>query len=305
MSYTRADKSWAEWIAWALEDDGHRVLIQAWDFVPGSNWTASMQEATVRAKRTLAVLSNAYLESAYGKTEWMAAYQGDPQGVGRQLIPVRVEACARPGILGQIVGIDLFGMDEADARSALLSQLGHAESGRAKPADGPTFPGPSGPEAPIAPTPTNPKPVVRHVLDQLHILHPRRKLHLKPHVPARLLSSCKSSHAISRDEDILGVIDTSLARTYYKSWVFSDRRLVIKDKVASPPWSVSWLDTPRLVVDVVKTSDAFGNIPATYRARFTLDGESRLFIWPGRGCPGEQSIIALFRSISNYVTDHP
>lgn len=28
ISYTQADRAWAEWIAWALEEDGHRVLIQ-------------------------------------------------------------------------------------------------------------------------------------------------------------------------------------------------------------------------------------------------------------------------------------
>jgi hypothetical protein len=37
VSYTQADKAWAEWIAWELEEHGERVLIQAWDFVPGSN----------------------------------------------------------------------------------------------------------------------------------------------------------------------------------------------------------------------------------------------------------------------------
>ena len=37
VSYTHTDRAWAEWIAWVLEEDGHQVLIQAWDFVPGSN----------------------------------------------------------------------------------------------------------------------------------------------------------------------------------------------------------------------------------------------------------------------------
>ena len=56
---------WAEWIAWELEEAGHRVLVQAWDFVPGSNWIQGMQEGVTRAGRTIAVLSPAYLESEY------------------------------------------------------------------------------------------------------------------------------------------------------------------------------------------------------------------------------------------------
>ena len=57
---------WAEWIAWELEEAGHRVLVQAWDFVPGSNWIQGMQQGVTRAGRTIAVLSPAYLESEFG-----------------------------------------------------------------------------------------------------------------------------------------------------------------------------------------------------------------------------------------------
>ena len=42
VSYAEADRGWAEWIAWQLEDFGFRVLLQAWDFVPGSNWISTM-----------------------------------------------------------------------------------------------------------------------------------------------------------------------------------------------------------------------------------------------------------------------
>ena len=32
-----ADKTWAEWLAWVLEETGYTVIIQAWDFRPGGN----------------------------------------------------------------------------------------------------------------------------------------------------------------------------------------------------------------------------------------------------------------------------
>jgi len=32
ISYNKADKTWAEWIAWILEEAGHNTVIQAWDF---------------------------------------------------------------------------------------------------------------------------------------------------------------------------------------------------------------------------------------------------------------------------------
>jgi hypothetical protein len=141
VSYTQADQAWAVWIAWVLEDAGYRVLIQAWDFVPGSNWVKSMQDGAARAARTIAVLSDEYLESVYGGAEWQAAWAGDPDGRERRLLPIRVRDCERPGLLKGVTGFDLFGLDEADARALLLAQAKAAAEGRAKPSVKPGFPG--------------------------------------------------------------------------------------------------------------------------------------------------------------------
>ena len=65
VSYKRADKVWAEWIAWTLEEAGYSVLIQAWDFRPGGNFVLDMQRAAAGTSKTIAVLSDAYLKSAY------------------------------------------------------------------------------------------------------------------------------------------------------------------------------------------------------------------------------------------------
>ena len=102
VSYTQADRGWAEWIAWVLEEHGYRVLIQAWDFVPGSNWIERMQDGTRDAARTVAVLSPNYLESVYGGAEWQAAWAQDPAGRDRRLLVVRVRECERPGLLAGV-----------------------------------------------------------------------------------------------------------------------------------------------------------------------------------------------------------
>lgn len=133
ISYTQADRAWAEWIAWVLEADGFRVLIQAWDFVPGSNWIQSMQAGVRDASRTIAVLSDAYLASTYASAEWQAAWASDPVGAGRKLLPIRVSLCARPGLLAGVVGIDLFGLTEAAARIELRKAVSAATAGRIKP----------------------------------------------------------------------------------------------------------------------------------------------------------------------------
>jgi len=142
ISYTQADRWWAEWIAWVLEEHAHyKVLVQAWDFVPGSNWIADMHAGTRDAARTIAVLSDAYLDSQFGGAEWQTAWAADPEGIDRKLLTVRVADCARPGLLAGVVGVDVFGLDEPAALARLLGMVSVAVAGRAKPTTQPPFPG--------------------------------------------------------------------------------------------------------------------------------------------------------------------
>ena len=137
ISYSPADERWAAWIAWQLEAAGHRVLIQAWDFVPGTNFIDFMDRGVRDAAVVVAVLSNNYLTSRYGTMEWQAALRSDP----RKLVTVRIEDCRLEGLLATITYLDL--MDIQDARAAgetLLRHLRHVLAGRAKPATEPGFP---------------------------------------------------------------------------------------------------------------------------------------------------------------------
>ncbi|MFZ0694366.1 MAG: toll/interleukin-1 receptor domain-containing protein [Alphaproteobacteria bacterium] len=141
ISYTSADEAWAEWIAWTLEENGFKAVVQKWDFAAGSNFVLEMQRAAAQAKRTIAVLSPDYLsDSRFGAAEWASAFAKDPDGLKRALIPVRVRACAAEGLLNTIVHVDLVGLDEAAARKRLLDNVTGA---RRKPAGRPSFPGAS------------------------------------------------------------------------------------------------------------------------------------------------------------------
>jgi nucleoside phosphorylase len=138
ISYNEADRLWAEWIAWQLEESGYTTIIQVWDFLPGSNFVIDMQRAAVQAERTIAVLSSNYLDADYTQPEWSAAFKQDPTGEKGILVPVRVRKCNLTGMLSQIICIDLVGLTEADAKEALLAGLGRR---RAKPITPPSFPG--------------------------------------------------------------------------------------------------------------------------------------------------------------------
>ena len=139
VSYNQADRVWAEWIAWQLEENGYKTVLQAWDFRPGGNFIELMHRATKGAERTIAVLSPNYLAAPYPLEEWTVPFVG-VQERDRRLVPVRVQKCTLDGLLSTIIYIDLVGFSEEAAKSALLNGV---QAGRGKPPIMPRFPGPS------------------------------------------------------------------------------------------------------------------------------------------------------------------
>src|SRR5439155_1839426 len=136
ISYNKADRPWAEWMAWQLEAEGYTTVLQAWDFLPGSHFVLKMQEAASAATRTIAVLSNNYLDALYTQPEWAAAFVQDPTSKRGALLPVRVHPCELKGLLASLVYIDLVEQGEAVAHQRLLEGINHD---RAKPKMAPAF----------------------------------------------------------------------------------------------------------------------------------------------------------------------
>lgn len=141
ISYNKADRSWVEWIAWQLDQAGYTTVLQAWDFLPGSNFVIEMDRAAIEAERTIAVLSPDYFAAQFTQPEWAVAFKKDPTGEKGLLLPVRVCECDIEGLLGQIVYIDLVKLDEPGSKRELLNGV---KRGRAKPDQKPAFPGASG-----------------------------------------------------------------------------------------------------------------------------------------------------------------
>jgi hypothetical protein len=136
ISYNKADKSWAEWIAWVLEENGQTDVIQSWDILPGGNFVLEMQRAAIDCDRTIAVLSEDYLNSASAQPEWAAILVKDPQDAKHKLLPIRVRPCEPQGLLRSVAYVDLVGKSERDAESTLLSAIVE----RPKPTTRPLFP---------------------------------------------------------------------------------------------------------------------------------------------------------------------
>ncbi|MGD2113789.1 MAG: toll/interleukin-1 receptor domain-containing protein [Acidobacteriota bacterium] len=137
ISFSSADRAWAEWIGWQLREAGYSVELQGWTWGPGANFPLEMDRAARETHRTLAVLSPSFLGSRYTRAEWAAAFREDPEGRRRRLVPVKVRECDPNGLLGSIVSIDLTALaDTESARRALLEGLEQPEP----PDEEPAFP---------------------------------------------------------------------------------------------------------------------------------------------------------------------
>jgi tetratricopeptide (TPR) repeat protein len=123
ISYAHADRAWAEWIAWQLEEAGYSIVIQSRHLAPGSDFADWLEEAIKNATRLIAVISPEYLSSRLSRREWAAAFARDPLGEGGALVPVRVREVELTGLLSQVAYLDLVGLDEGAARKALLDGL--------------------------------------------------------------------------------------------------------------------------------------------------------------------------------------
>jgi len=150
ISYNSADVFWGEWIAWQLEQADFSVIIQACDFRPGQDFVLGMQEA-VKAKHTIAVLSENYLRADFTQPEWSAAFVRDPRGVERTLIPILVRPCKLEGFFATRIYINFTDLENDDGTIARQRLLDGVKLDRTKPTTPPAFPGQKGKAAGVAP----------------------------------------------------------------------------------------------------------------------------------------------------------
>ncbi|MCL9793562.1 tetratricopeptide repeat protein [Frankia sp. AgKG'84/4] len=136
MSCAEDGLGWAEWIAATLEDAGLRVRLGAWDVVPGTHRPSWLDGVTRQARHMVAVVSDGYLDSAAARAEWGAAWSPRILDGERRLVVARVTDRPVPGLLGQLVPIDLVGRSPLAAQTMLLAAVrgegarGETSSGR-------------------------------------------------------------------------------------------------------------------------------------------------------------------------------
>ncbi|KOU60592.1 hypothetical protein ADK57_29790 [Streptomyces sp. MMG1533] len=136
VSHAGADRAWAEWVAWQLQDAGYEVELDVWHWGAGENFVLRMNQALEQG-RMVALFSEAYFDTARFTTEeWTAVL-----AAREKWVPVRIEAVSVPPIVKPLLAPELFGLEEEQARGVLLRAV---QGPPGAPHSPPGFPGNGG-----------------------------------------------------------------------------------------------------------------------------------------------------------------
>ncbi|MCL1807856.1 MAG: tetratricopeptide repeat protein [Oscillospiraceae bacterium] len=145
ISYNKADKEWAKWIAGTLETHGYTAYVQAWDIRPGDSFIDKMDAFLTEASIFVPVFSRDYFNSIYCNAEWKPAFNKylNAKSKERTFIPVRIDDVEPEGLLSDVVYIDLCKVhDEKVAEKKLLQGVDQGSIPRKRP----VYPGALGKE---------------------------------------------------------------------------------------------------------------------------------------------------------------
>lgn len=97
ISHSQADQEWVEeWLLPRLEGAGLAVCVDATCFEPGAPLVEETERAIRESRRTLVILSPAWVESQWDSFEALLVHAQDPAARGRRLIPLLLKPCDPP-----------------------------------------------------------------------------------------------------------------------------------------------------------------------------------------------------------------
>lgn len=120
ISYHCADRLWAEWIAWQLEEAGYKTELPERNPQPNLDMIYDNRIAPSVAKQTIIILSPDYLNVRFTQNEWNKEFENtSPQ---RVFVPIQVRECNPPfkARHPDMEVINLIGKDEETARRSLV-----------------------------------------------------------------------------------------------------------------------------------------------------------------------------------------
>ena len=91
ISYSSADRTWAEWIMWQLKQDQFSVILPHTGLRSGSNFAEEVESILKKSERILAVLSPDYMYALYGQLEWAMIFREEAIKKSNLIVSVQVK----------------------------------------------------------------------------------------------------------------------------------------------------------------------------------------------------------------------
>jgi len=124
ISYHTADRAWMEWIAWHLEEAGYSTLPKSRNDPRAIDFVERVQPATLRAERTIVLLSPEYLTAVLTADDWQETFAKDPTGDKGLVIPLCIDITSASELLPDVACIHLVGLNVREVRQRLVDLAG-------------------------------------------------------------------------------------------------------------------------------------------------------------------------------------
>lgn len=125
VSYCHVDEGIAREVVDVIEGLGFTTTAQFRDMDPGANFVREMQRGLAASARVIALYSPEYESSNQCQAEWSAAYNADPGGEKRKLLPFLLRPTRLNPLAQQIVYKSLVGLSATERRAAIIEAIEH------------------------------------------------------------------------------------------------------------------------------------------------------------------------------------
>ncbi len=160
ISYAHRDRpEWAETLAGNLHQMGFEVFLDAWEIGPGDRLVHKLDEAILKSRHGVLVITSSYFDRPFVKAEYEAIMHRAIQGEQR-VIPLVVDDVEIPPLLAPTVRIDFRGAD-GPTYDRKLEELARALRGQKGTKDRPAR---TGETAPPPETRYRPEGAIRRTL---------------------------------------------------------------------------------------------------------------------------------------------
>ncbi len=88
ISHAGRDTAWAEWLAWQLQQAGYTVELDVWDWAPGEDFVARMQQALEAVRVDTRYVSRTYRRPDSADRNWKATAVIDAPATRRLAVAV-------------------------------------------------------------------------------------------------------------------------------------------------------------------------------------------------------------------------